>query len=189
VERAFRGLVFFSKHEAHEVLLAHESIRALQLFGHLREDAVDRLPRERVSLLLGELVLGDEEVVVLVQLPKPALEHVKVLLGEQLAHVVDVVLLVHLHEDVLEVAFLHVLQGEAAAVVQVLCPEDTDDHRVGLALLELGSALQEEQPWVDAQQVLQNGLQVSCPDSQPVSTDCLKEVALGTVIRQVLFIV
>jgi len=134
-----------------------------------------------VALLLRELIFGDLEVVVLVELPEAAVEHLEVFLAEELPHIVDVLFCVDSHEGLLQRTLLHVQQFEASLVVVVLGPEDADNHGVRLALLELWRALQKQQPRVHQQQRVQERLHVFRLHHDAISTYYIKKSCFQTI--------
>lgn len=74
-------LVFLRQHEPHEVLVIHFVFsRAFEFPGHLVEYAINCLPGQSVSFVPGEVFLVNEEVVISVQFPEPAVKHIEVLI-------------------------------------------------------------------------------------------------------------
>lgn len=81
VERLNRRLVLFTKHEVHEIFVAHFAcLFSLELAGNLLENSVDCLAGKSVALIPAKVFLVNDEVVITVQFPKAAIEHIEVLI-------------------------------------------------------------------------------------------------------------
>ena len=120
LERAQRRLVFLVQHEPDEVFVAHLTfLTRLELARHLREYAINGLARKSVTLIPREVFLIDQEVVVSVQLPKPAIKHVEVLVAEVLAYFVDVLFCADVMQHSEQIRVLKVPERDVPIIVRV----------------------------------------------------------------------
>ena len=120
LERAQRRLVFLVQHEPDEVFVAHLTfLTRLELARHLREYAINGLARKSVTLIPREVFLIDQEVVVSVQLPKPAIKHVEVLVAEVLTYFVDVLFCADVMQHSEQIRVLKVPERDVPIIVRV----------------------------------------------------------------------
>ena len=112
-----------------------------------------------MALVPREVLLIDQEVVVRVQLPEPAVQNVEVLVREILANLVDVFLRAHLLQHVKQVRVFKVAPRDLPVVVRVESVKDAHDYCVGVALLELWRLLEELE-------LQPGGVTVLCPGAE-----------------------
>jgi len=98
--------------------------------------------------------------VIRVQLPKPAVEDVEMLVREVLPHHVDVVLVAYLMESLHQIRQLEVAPRNLVIIIGVDDEEYSHDHGVCVAILELGSGLQEFKAGMGLQQILEQRLKI-----------------------------
>lgn len=115
----------------------------LELPGHLLKNTIDCFAGESVPLVPTEVLLVYYEIVVRIEFPKTAIQDVEVLVAEELPYLVDVIFFGDCHQHVEQVRILEIPVGNLAVIIHIEAEEDSHDHGVGVAVLELGSRLQE----------------------------------------------
>lgn len=99
VDGAYGRFILFAKHEPDEVLIIHFVLGfTLELARDLIKYTVDCFPGERMAFISGKILFVYEEIVIIIELPKSAVEDVEVLVGEILPHDINVVLTANLEE-------------------------------------------------------------------------------------------
>mmetsp|Transcript_64626 Transcript_64626/g.189067 ORF Transcript_64626/g.189067 Transcript_64626/m.189067 type:complete len:321 (-) Transcript_64626:979-1941(-) len=140
LHRPVRLPVLVAEQEADEVLVAHLPRHGrVELRRDLTEDPVDGAARERVPVVLEQVVLVQQEVMVGVQLPERAVDHVELLVAEVVADHLDVVMVRELLPSLGHgrLVAAKTVQMDAPNVLAVINEEDSTDHRVCVAVLEL----------------------------------------------------
>mmetsp|Transcript_71349 Transcript_71349/g.172665 ORF Transcript_71349/g.172665 Transcript_71349/m.172665 type:complete len:267 (+) Transcript_71349:108-908(+) len=140
LHRPVRLPVLVAEQEADEVLVAHLPRHSRgELRGELAEDAVDRAAGERVPIILEQVVFVQKEVVVRIQFPEGAVDYVEVLVAEVVADHLDVVMVRELLPSLGHgrLVAAKTVQMDAPNVLAVINEEDSTDHRVCVAVLEL----------------------------------------------------
>ena len=101
VDGALRRLIFFAKHKPHEVLIVHFILRfTFEFAWHLIKYTIHGFSGKRMTLISGKVFLVYQEIMIIIEFPKPAIEHVKMFVREILPHHIDIVLAAHLKECV-----------------------------------------------------------------------------------------
>jgi hypothetical protein len=97
---------------------------------------------------LEQVVLLEQEIVVLVDLPKAAIDHIEMLVGEIVPNLVHVLGPVEVapRADKVRLATLELLQRDLTSLRAVETKEETAEHRIAVPLLKLGGILQELEP-------------------------------------------
>ena len=113
-----------------------------------------------MALVSRKVLLVYQKIVIGVQLPKPAVEHVEVLVREVLSHHVDIILIAYLMESVHQIRQLEVTPRNLVIIVGIDDEEYSHDHSVRVAILELGSGLQEFKTRMSLQQILKQWLKI-----------------------------
>ena len=72
-----------------------------------------------MTLVAAEILLINDEIVIGIQLPKPAVQHVEVLVAEKLSDLVDIVLGVHLVKHVKQVTVLEVTISDLTVIIHI----------------------------------------------------------------------
>jgi hypothetical protein len=86
------GLILLREYKPHKITKPHPLAILLELPRTLREYPLNGLPGKRISRILRELLLGQEEVMIAIQLPEFDVDDVEVFVAEEVPVFVDVVL-------------------------------------------------------------------------------------------------
>ena len=98
---------------------------------------------------------------VVVELPELDVDHVEVLVAEEVGVEVDVRLGLDLEQALQDVRLLELSEGHLVVVFAVGDVEHAVDHAERVPLLKLRSVLQEEQPWMHLQDLLEELLEIA----------------------------
>lgn len=159
-------LILHADDEPHEVPEPH-LLRLQEPLDGLGEDPFDGFAGEGVAGVLGELFLGEEEVVVGVELPEAEVDDVEVLVAEEVCVLVDVGLGLDVDEALEDARLLElsrsrsaVPEGHLVVILPVRHVVHPVDHAQRVPVLELRLLLQELQPRVRPQHLPEQRLEV-----------------------------
>ena len=164
LERSVSRLVFLAKHEPDKVFVAHFTIRCFKLARDLIKDAINSLAGQCVTFIAREVFFIDQEVMICIQFPEPAIEHIEVLVAEVLSDFVDVLLVAYVVQHVKQVRVFEVTEVNLAIVICVQSIEDSHHDCICVSLLEFWGLLEELKTWMAVQKVLENRLEIVCND-------------------------
>lgn len=114
-----------------------------------------------------QVVLVDEQIVVAIQLPELAVDHVEVLVAEVLRDLVDVVLLLQQLDHVQEIRPPQFRNRYPARPGAIDAVENPGDDGVDVARMELGGFLEEGEPWMGLDHVLDQRYEVFRAQPRP----------------------
>ena len=108
-----------------------------------------------MALVPREVLFVYEEVVISVELPKPAIQHIKMLIRKVLPHDVDIILIADLEESFQKITVSEVPPSYLAIIIRVKGKEYTHYYRISIAVLKLRCCLQELKTWMRVEKVLE----------------------------------
>lgn len=94
-----------------------------------------------MSFVAGEIFFVNQEVVISIQFPKPAVKDVKVLITKVLSHDIDIRLVAHLNKRVHEITQLEVSPCYLFIVICVYVEEYTHNDGICIPVLEFWGSL------------------------------------------------